>query len=261
MFCVSFPGGSTPSTASWRSTSDASVTCGPGLTSDSTERTWRHTGPPTRPNCWVRTNQTKTQSDMSRCCWTYTNTWLKHTDSRVWTWGVWTWGVDPPVLCHLFMERLICLSCVQICVVWESKIKSNKHEILVHLKPTNTLRQKLVHPDDRTPRNIQRDVVYVVQCIRTAQICTQTKQPWVQTPQIQTPQVLRTNHSCEDNNVNILSREDTWFERGVIIVIIYVKLEQPSLIRGGGLQHYLSPTYNAVLSSLPKWVRVGLGIT
>ena len=31
---------------------------------------------------------------------------------------------------------------------------------------------------------------------------------------------------------------------------IYVKLEQPSLNRGGGLRHHLSPNYNSVLSSL-----------
>ena len=31
-----------------------------------------------------------------------------------------------------------------------------------------------------------------------------------------------------------------------------VWLRQPSLNRGGGLRHYLSPTYTAVLSSLPR---------
>ena len=33
---------------------------------------------------------------------------------------------------------------------------------------------------------------------------------------------------------------------------IYVKLERPSLKRGGGLRRYLSPTYNAVASFLPR---------
>ena len=57
--------------------------------------------------------------------------------------------------------------------------------------------------------------------------------------------------SFEDNNVNILSREDRWFERGEK-ESVYVRLEWPSLNRGGDLQHYLSPMYNAVLSSLPR---------
>lgn len=64
----SLPGGGTPSTASWRSRSDVSVTCGPGPTSDSTERTWRPTRPPTRPSYWARTRRTRTPSDTFRCC-------------------------------------------------------------------------------------------------------------------------------------------------------------------------------------------------
>ena len=57
--------------------------------------------------------------------------------------------------------------------------------------------------------------------------------------------------SFEYNNMNILAWEERWFERGVKEAI-YIKLERPSLNRGGGLQHHLSPFYNAVLSSLPK---------
>ncbi len=45
-------------------------------------------------------------------------------------------------------------------------------------------------------------------------------------------------------------REDGWFERGVKEAI-YVKVEQPSLNRGGGLRHHLSPAYNAVLKTVP----------
>ncbi|TWW64163.1 hypothetical protein D4764_03G0011710 [Takifugu flavidus] len=44
----------------------------------------------------------------------------------------------------------------------------------------------------------------------------------------------------------ILAREDRWVERGVKEAI-HVKLEKPSLNRGGGLRHFLSPTSNAVL--------------
>ena len=58
-------------------------------------------------------------------------------------------------------------------------------------------------------------------------------------------------HSFEDQQVHILDREDGWFERGVKEAI-YTRVEKPSLNRGGGLRHHLSPTYNAVLSSLPR---------
>ena len=58
-------------------------------------------------------------------------------------------------------------------------------------------------------------------------------------------------HSFDDHKVRILAREDRWFERGVKEAI-HVKLERPSLNRGGGLRHHLSPTYNAVLRALPR---------
>ncbi|KAE8588439.1 hypothetical protein XENTR_v10022544 [Xenopus tropicalis] len=58
-------------------------------------------------------------------------------------------------------------------------------------------------------------------------------------------------HSFEDSNVHILDREDRWFERGVKEAI-YASLQKPSLNRGGGLRHRLSPTYNGALTSLPR---------
>ena len=45
----------------------------------------------------------------------------------------------------------------------------NKHHSPIHFKPTNTLRHKLVHPKDKTPRHKQSNVVYAVQC---SQDCT-----------------------------------------------------------------------------------------
>ena len=39
-----------------------------------------------------------------------------------------------------------------------------KHDILVQFKPSNTLRQRLVHPKDKTPRHKQSNVVYAIQC-------------------------------------------------------------------------------------------------
>ena len=47
---------------------------------------------------------------------------------------------------------------------------------------------------------------------------------------------------------------DRWFEREVK-ESIYVRLEWPSLNRGDSLRHYLSPTYSAVLSCLPRQLR------
>ena len=56
-------------------------------------------------------------------------------------------------------------------------------------------------------------------------------------------------HSYEDSQVRVLEREDRWFERGVKETI-HVQLKKTFLKRGGGLRHFLSPTYNVVLHSL-----------
>lgn len=59
-------GGDTVSTASWRSTFDASPTCGPGPRSKSTGRSWRSTRPLIRPSCWARTSWAQTLRNRSR---------------------------------------------------------------------------------------------------------------------------------------------------------------------------------------------------
>ena len=60
-------------------------------------------------------------------------------------------------------------------------------------------------------------------------------------------------HAFEDSQVRVLVREDHWFERGVKEAIhIKLKKKKTSLKRGGGLKHFLSPTYNAVLHSLSR---------
>ena len=51
--------------------------------------------------------------------------------------------------------------------------------------------------------------------------------------------------------MKILNREGRWFERGVK-ESIYVKIEKPSLNRGGGLRFHLSPIYNAALATVAK---------
>ena len=146
-----------------------------------------------------------------------------------------------------------------------------KHNIPVYFKPTNTLRQKLVHPIDKIPRQKQSNVVYAVQCCEKCSdlYIGETKQP-LHKRMTQHRRVSSSGqdsafhlhlkvkgHSFEDSNVRVLAREERWFERGVKEAI-YVKMEKPSLNRGGGLTHNLSPTHNAVLSSERSqklWVR------
>ena len=140
----------------------------------------------------------------------------------------------------------------------------SKHNIPVHFKPKNTVRQKLVHPKDKTPRQKLSNVVYAVQCSEECNdlYIGETKQPlhrrMAQHRRASSSgqdsavhlHLKETGHTFEDHNVHILDREDRWFERGVKEAI-FVKQETPSLNRGGGLRFQLSSTYNAVLKSLP----------
>ncbi|CAI5693976.1 unnamed protein product [Oreochromis niloticus] len=141
----------------------------------------------------------------------------------------------------------------------------SKHNIPVYFRPSNTLRQKLVHPKDKTPKHRLNNVVYAVQCSKECPdlYIGETKQP-LHKRMAQHRRATSTGqdsavhlhlkdkgHSFEDANVHILDREDRWFERGVKEAI-YVHCERPSLNRGGGLRHQLSAIYNPVLSSLPR---------
>ncbi|TWW81402.1 hypothetical protein D4764_01G0012170 [Takifugu flavidus] len=103
-----------------------------------------------------------------------------------------------------------------------------KHNIPVHFKPSNTLRQRLVHPKDKTPRPKQSNVVYAVQCQEKCKelYIGETKQPLHRrmaqhrraTSSGQDSAVhlhlKESGHSFEDSQVRILAREDRWFERG-----------------------------------------------
>ncbi|XP_060756573.1 uncharacterized protein LOC132867607, partial [Neoarius graeffei] len=126
-----------------------------------------------------------------------------------------------------------------------------KHNIPVHFRPDNTLKQKLVHPKDRIPRHKQDNVVYAIQC---SENCTnsyigETKQPLYRrlaqhrrassSGQDSAVYIHLNNegHSFRDCDVRILAREDRWYERGVKEAI-FVNLERPSLNRGGGLRHH-----------------------
>ena len=153
----------------------------------------------------------------------------------------------------------MCLECLKLRRIF------NKHQIPVFFKPNNTLRQRLVHPKDPTPHSQKSNLVYAVKC---SEECSdlyigETKQPlnkrMAQHRRASSSgqdsavflHLKEEGHSFQDTNVQILDREDRWFERGVREAI-HVKVEKPSLNRGGGLRHFLSPIYNQVLSKLPK---------
>ncbi|KAJ0057566.1 hypothetical protein NL108_009329 [Boleophthalmus pectinirostris] len=135
-----------------------------------------------------------------------------------------------------------------------------QHEIPVYFKTTDTLRQRLVHPKEKTPSHKQSNVLYSIQCSEdcSERYIGETKQLLHKRmyqhrgesssgPQSAVYLHLKAmGHSFEDSEVQILAREKNLFERGVKEAI-FVKKENPSLNRNGGLRHYLSPIYNSIL--------------
>ena len=135
-------------------------------------------------------------------------------------------------------------------------------------KPTNTLRQILIHPKDVTPKRNRSNVVYAVQCKeKCLELYTgDTKQPLNRRmaqhrrdkgsgPQSAVFLHLKDKgHSFDDQDLLILDQEDRWFERGVRETI-HVYTENPSLNRDGGLRYNLSPIYHAAFSSVTRKIR------
>ena len=134
-------------------------------------------------------------------------------------------------------------------------------------KPYNTLRQKLVHPKDKTPKDKQNNIVYGFRCQDNGCEETyigETKQTlgkrMYQHRRASTSgcgdsavysHLNSANHSFDNKDVIILDRESRWFERGVKEAL-YVKCEQPSLNKGGGLRHNLAGAYSSAIKKIPQ---------
>ena len=58
-------------------------------------------------------------------------------------------------------------------------------------------------------------------------------------------------HTFEDKDVIVLDKEHRWYERGVKEAI-YVRREEPTLNRGGGLRHNLSQSYEPTIRKIPR---------
>ena len=143
----------------------------------------------------------------------------------------------------------------------------SQHQIPVSFKPTNTLRQKLVHPKDKPSKDKISNIVYAIQCDDTdcqESYIGETKQTLAKRmyqhrrasssgcgDSAVFSHLVSSNHTFDNKDVVILDRESRWFERGVKEAI-YVKSEQPSLNKGGGLRHNLAGAYNTIIRRIPR---------
>ena len=117
---------------------------------------------------------------------------------------------------------------------------------------SNTLRQRLVHPKDKTPRIKQSNVVYAKRSAinRTLAKLKQHSHKRMAQHRCATSSgqdsavhlhLKESGHSFEDSQVCVLEREDHWFERGVKEAI-YVKLKK-NIFKPGWWPKTLSITH------------------
>ena len=138
------------------------------------------------------------------------------------------------------------------------------YNISTHFKPTNTIRQVLVHPKDKQPKGHQSGIVYDVQCADNYN-CTdcyigETSQPLRKRLQQHTlgssvsavfDHLKASGHKADLEEVKIMDRETRWFERGVKEAI-WVRAENPSLNRHGGVRIKLSHAWDRTIRTLPR---------
>jgi len=141
------------------------------------------------------------------------------------------------------------------------------HGISTHFKPTNTIRQSLVHPKDKQPKGRLSGVVYGVRCAED-QDCQEhyigeTGQPLKNrmsqhrrasssgNDSAVYTHLKASGHQFELEDVVILDREQRWYERGVKEAI-WVRAEQPSLNRSGGVRTNLSHGWDRTIKTIPR---------
>ena len=138
--------------------------------------------------------------------------------------------------------------------------------IRVAFKPTQTLRQLLVSPKDKTEKKDTAGPIYYIRCQRQTQRgqCTESyigeterslktrflehRRPSSTSSEVsQHIHIESPDHHVELEEVKILDREQRYFERGVKEAI-YIRVNQPSLNKDGG-RYKLPRVYDPILGS------------
>ena len=113
-----------------------------------------------------------------------------------------------------------------------------KAGVQVHLRPTNTIRAKLVHPKDKVDRLDQAGVVYKIKCndcpdVYVGETERQLNTRYKEHHRSSSPVGLhmeQRRHSMDEGSVSVLHREVDWFRRGVAEAV-QIHREAPTLNR------------------------------
>jgi hypothetical protein len=133
--------------------------------------------------------------------------------------------------------------------------KMRNFGITVHVKPTNTIRSKLVAPKDKIPFLDKTGTIYRIQCNDCqSQYIGETERPLKKRLQEHTREsspvaahMKDRDHQFDLKNVSIMSTDTQWFERGVK-ESIFIAAARPDLNRDLG-RHHLPAAYNSLIRS------------
>ena len=140
------------------------------------------------------------------------------------------------------------------------------HDITSHFKPCNTIKNMLVHPKDKLPKDKKPNVIYGIRCGQPncdEAYIGETSQPLAKRMyQHRRPSssgydsavfthLHTTGHQFRNEDVIILDSEENWFERGVKEAI-YERREKPGLNRNGGLRFNLSHAWDRAIEGVPR---------
>ena len=129
-----------------------------------------------------------------------------------------------------------------------------KRGVQVHIRPTNTIRSRLVHPKDKLDKLDQAGVVYKIECKEcddtyVGESARQLKDRFNEHHRSSSPvgqHLKERRHSIDNDSIAVIHREEGWFKRGVA-ESIHVRRERPTLNLGRE-RHTLPPIYNELMS-------------
>ena len=130
-----------------------------------------------------------------------------------------------------------------------------KAGVAVHMKPTNTIRSRLVHPKDKIPKDQKCGVVYHVECAdcnnsyvgETARSLKSRLKEHRQPPSHVGQHLKEAKHHFEEQEVAVLHQEANWFKRGVAEAF-HIEQQRPTLNQDRG-RHTLPVIYRELTTN------------
>ena len=131
-----------------------------------------------------------------------------------------------------------------------------KAGVAVHLKPTNTIRSRLVHPKDKIDKLDKCGLVYKIDCedcdakyVGETGRALNTRLKEHRRPRTSHvgKHLKQHQHHFKDQEVAVLHQEANWFKRG-IAEAYFIELERPTLNQDRG-RHTLPVIYRDLLQS------------